>query len=161
VRDTISAGSILVKDDTIFPTGSGIKTDLCVLGWKLVRDLDGYGMDRVIENAGWSFFCHASEVRAGSFGMNGPKMICRAITEILKNPQLERFNALEIAKVSSSGSIRFPGIWHVTVSAHARHIQQGLFLFAAKDSVGRESPKGGIPGEIMGLTNAKTPALSF
>jgi hypothetical protein len=34
--------------------------------------------------------------------------------------------------VARVGSVRFPGIWFVTVSAYPRHIQESLFLFSAK-----------------------------
>jgi hypothetical protein len=161
VQDAIKVGNILIKDGTLLPTSLHIESEPCVPGWKLVTQLDGYELGRVVEKAGWAFFYNAAEVKAGAFGTNGPKMARRAIARILKNPKLERFNCLEISKGSSLGSVRFPGIWYVTVSAHARHIQQDLFLFRAQDSLGHEPAKNKISGERTELASSETPALSF
>jgi hypothetical protein len=60
-------------------------------------------------------------------------MVRRGIDRILGNPKSERFNSLEITRVTSVGSERFPVVHYVTVSAHTRHIQESLILFCAKD----------------------------
>jgi hypothetical protein len=161
VPNTIKAGDVLIKGGTLLPEPLRIESAPCVPGWELVAEFDGRGLNRQIEKAGWAFFCNAAEVKAGAFGANGPKMVRSAIARILKNPKLERFNSLEITKVSSLGSVRFPGIWYVLVSARARHIQRDLFLFRAQDPLGHEPTKNKIPGESAELASSKTPALSF
>ena len=124
----IKTGAVLIRENTLLPPNFGFKSESCVPGWKVVTDLDGYALDRKIRKAGWTFFCIATVVKATVFGINGQKMVRRAIERILRHPKLERFNSLEIEGVGSVGSARFPGIAHVTVSAKPRHIQQSLFL---------------------------------
>jgi hypothetical protein len=41
----------------------------------------------------------------------------------------DRFNCLEISRVAAKS---FLGLPYVTVAAHQRHIQEGLFLFRPK-----------------------------
>ncbi len=126
----IKTGAVLIREDTVLPTDLAFKSERCVPGWKIVTDLDGYALDRQIRKAGWTFFCIATVARATVFGIDGQKMVRRAIERILKNPKFGRFNSLEIEGVGSVGSGRFPGIAHVTVSGKPRHIQQSLFLSA-------------------------------
>jgi hypothetical protein len=65
-------------------------------------------------------------------------MVRRAIERILGDPRSERFNAMEITRVTSLDSQRFPVVHYVSVSAHSRHIQESLILFSAKDPQRRQ-----------------------
>jgi hypothetical protein len=60
-------------------------------------------------------------------------MVRRAIEHILANPKSTKFNSLEITRVASTGSGRFPLVWYVTVSARLRHIQESFSLCHAED----------------------------
>ena len=104
-------------------------------GWRSVKNLDGYALGRKIHAAGWTFFCLAYETKATVFGIDGEKMVRRAIERILANreAQAEKFNSLEIVRVASLASKRFLGIHHVTVSAQSRHIQESPIIFQVKD----------------------------
>jgi hypothetical protein len=134
MADKIKTGSILIEDGTLLPTGVQFESEPYLLGWRLVKDLDGYGVDRKIQSAGWRFFCLAGEIEATVFGLDEEKMVRRAIARILSNPKTETFNSLEITRVTSVGSERFPVIHHLTVSAHSRHLQKSLILSSAKRS---------------------------
>jgi hypothetical protein len=89
----------------------------CVPGWRLVKDFDAYALDREIRKTGWTFFCLAREIKATVFGMDRQKMKCRAIERIiLASTKSEKFNALEITRVASVGSVRFPLVRYLTIS---------------------------------------------
>jgi len=138
--DTNRARIILIREDTPLPANVSIESEAFLPGWRLIKDLDGYGLDRKIREAGWTFFCLAGETRATVFGIDREKMVRRAIEQILgnrvlANPRWEKFNSLEITQVASVASKRFLGVRYVTVSARSRHIQQGIGLIAAKDFV--------------------------
>ena len=60
--DTIKTGTILIKDGTLLPESLRFESEPCVPGWRLVTDLDGYGLDRKIREAGWTFFCLAGQL---------------------------------------------------------------------------------------------------
>ena len=133
MADTIKTGTILIKEGTLLPEALRLESESYLPGWRLVKDLDGYGLDREIQKTGWTFFFLAGEIRATMFGIDVQKMVRRAIERILRDPKSERFSSLEITRVTSVGSERFPGVHFVTVSANSRHIQKSLILFGAKD----------------------------
>ena len=128
--DTIKAGNILIKDGTFLPDALRFESEPCAPGWRLVQNLDGYGLDRTIHEAGWTFFCLAGEIKATVFGLDGQKTLRRAVKRILARLKSEKFNSLEITGVASK---RFLGVPYASVSARPRHVQESMFLFRAKD----------------------------
>jgi hypothetical protein len=89
-------------------------------------------LDRAIRPARWNFFCLSGEIEATVFGLDEEKMVHRAIERILASPKTANFNSLEITRVTSVGSERFPVVHYLTVSAHSRHLQESLILSSAK-----------------------------
>jgi len=131
--DTIKPGTILIKEGTLLPEAVRFESEPCVPGWRLVKDLDGCGLDRKIRDAGWTFFCLAGQLGATVFGIDEQKTLSRAVGQILANLESAEFNSLEIMRVTSEASKRFLGVRYVTVSAQSRHIQESAFLFGAKE----------------------------
>jgi len=131
--DTIKPGTILIKEGTLLPEAVRFESEPCVPGWRLVKDLDGCGLDRKIRDAGWTFFCLAGQLGATVFGIDEQKTLSRAVGQILANLESAEFNSLEIMRVTSEASKRFLGVRYVTVSAQSRHIQESAFLFGDKD----------------------------
>ena len=128
--DTIKTGTILIKEGTVLPKAPPFESEPCASGWRLVKNLDGYGLDRKIHEAGWTFFYLAGEIKAIAFGFDRQKTARRAVKRILANLKSEKFNSLEITRVASK---RFLGVPYASVSAHSRHIQESAFLFRAQD----------------------------
>ena len=127
---TIKTGTILFKDGTFLPDALRFESEPCATGWRLVKDLDGYGLDRKIHEAGWTFFRMAGEIKTIVFGFEGQQKVRRAVKRILASLNSEKFNSLEITRVASK---RFLGVSYVSVAACSRHIQESLFLFCDKD----------------------------
>src|ERR1700738_4804434 len=128
--DSIKTGTILIKEGTLLPEVLRFESEPCATGWRLVKNLDGYGLGRKISEAGWTFFWLAGELGATVFGFDGQKTVGRAVKRILANLKLGEFNSLEITRVASK---RFLGLPYASVSAHSRHIQENAFLLRAKD----------------------------
>ena len=126
----VQAGTILIEDGTSLPEALRFESEACARGWRSVKDMDGYGLDRKIREAGWTFFCMAGEIKTIIFGFEGRRRVRRAVKRILARLKMERFNSLEITRVASK---RFLGVPYVSVSARSRHIQESMFLFRAKD----------------------------
>ena len=129
----IKVGTVLIKDNTGLPEGLRVELDPAVAGWRAVKDMDGYGLDRAIQKTGWTFFCLAGEVKATVFGIDNQSMLRRAIERLLARGKWDGFNSLEIADIASVGTKRFPLVRCVMVSAKWRHIQESLFLGCGKD----------------------------
>jgi hypothetical protein len=130
--DTIKTGTILIQEGTLLPTGVPVESDVFLPGWRAVRNLDGYGLGRKIDEADWNFFYLAGEIRATVLGREGVETLRRAVKQILAKRTGQKFNSLEIAKVVSK---RFLGVPYLNVSAHFRHIQQEIGLVPTKDFV--------------------------
>ena len=130
MAETIKTGTILIKDGTFLPDALQFESEPCATGWRLVKNLDVYGLDRKIHEAGWTFFCMAGEIKATIFGFGGQRNVRRAVKRILTNLKLEKFNGVEITKVEAK---RFLGLHYASVSAHSRHIQENAFLLQAED----------------------------
>ena len=142
---TSGVTAVLIREDAPLPANLSIESEIFLPGWRLIKNLDGYGLDREIREAGWTFFCLAGETRATVFGIDEAKMVRRAIEQILgnrvrANPAWGKFNSLEITHVSSVASRRFLGVRCVTVSARSRHIQQCVGLVPPKEFIVRKPP---------------------
>ena len=136
--EVIKTGSILIKDGTSLPDALRFESEPCATGWRLVKDLDGYGLHCKINEAEWTFFCLAGEIKATIFGFDGQKTVRRAVKRILARLKSGKFNSLEITRVALK---RFLGVPYVSVSACSRHIQESLLLSCEKDFRGLGSSK--------------------
>ena len=153
MAEAINMGTIFFKDGTFLPDALQFDSEPCATGWRLVKDLDGYGLDRKIRDAGWRFFCIAGEIKAIVLGFEGQKNVRRVVKRILARLRSEKFNSMEITRVASK---RFLGVPYVSASARSRHIQESLILFSAKDSQGLGASKIDCrPGQSVGLADSK------
>ena len=130
--ETIKTGAVLIREGTLLPEALRFESEPYAPGWRLIENLDGCGLGRIIREAGWSFLW-SCEFGATVFGLDEQKTLCRAVEQILANLESQEFNSLEIMRVASVASKRFLGVRYVTVSAHPRHIQESAPLFRAKD----------------------------
>ena len=130
-----TSGTILIRENTLLPAGLEVESEVFLPGWRVLKNLDRSTLARNIEAANWTFFCLAREIRATVFGIDEEKMVRRAINEILARLKSEKFNSLEITRVTSVASKRFLEVRYVTVFAQSRLIQQGVGVVPAKDSV--------------------------
>jgi hypothetical protein len=143
---TNRARTILIREDTPLPANLPIESEAFLPGWGAVRNLDGYELGRKIEEAGWNFFYLAGEIGAMALGREGPGTLRRAVKRILAKQEGQKFNSLEVTEIISK---RFLGIPFMSVTAHSRHIQQGIGLNLAKDLVLR------IPAAPSGKVETK------
>jgi hypothetical protein len=131
MKEAIQSGSILFKEGTSFPEGFQLDTASYFPGWRSVKGLNGYALDRKTQDAGWTFFYLAGESRASAFGREGEKTVHRAIERILTGLKSERFNSLEVTHVVFK---HFLGVPYATVSFHKRNMQEGMFLLGGSGS---------------------------
>jgi len=124
--ERIKMGTVLIEDDVIFPDSLRVESEPYLNGWRVVKELDGYGLDRKMSEAGWTCFYMADEIKGSAVALDGEKSLCKAVNQILTKLKLKRFNSLEITEVDTK---RFLGLPHTIITAHARHIQESMFLF--------------------------------
>ena len=124
--------TIFIKEDTPLPANLPIESEAFLPGWRVVKNLDRSALARNIEGANWNFFYLAGGIRATVLGRDRSGTLRRAVKCVLAKQEGQKFNSLEITKVVSK---RFLGIPFMSVTAHSRHIQQGIGLVPAKDFV--------------------------
>ena len=126
---TIQVGTILMKDWPGMTKPLSLETEPYSGEWTLLKALDAFALDRKIHEAGWNFFFMASELKAMFFGSLGTAKIQAALKRILEKANSQQFNGLEVTAIVAR---RFLGVPYVTVSAHARHMQQSCYLDSAE-----------------------------
>ena len=58
-----TSGAVFVRENTRLPTGLAVETEPFLPGWRVVRNLDGYGLGRQVEEAKWNFFYLAGDLK--------------------------------------------------------------------------------------------------
>lgn len=132
MADAIKMGTILIREGTFLPTGVPVESDVFLPGWRLVKNLDGDGLDQRFHEAGCTFFSVADEIGATVFGLDEQKTLRRAVEQILAKRESADINSVEILRVAWETSKRFLGVSSVTVSAQSRNVQASAPLFRAK-----------------------------
>src|SRR5712691_4793921 len=125
-------GTVFIREDTRLPATLSIESEAFLPGWRVVKNLDRQALTREVEGANWNFFYLAGEMRATVFGREGLGALRKAVKCVLAKQEGQKFNSVEITKIVSK---RFLGIPFMSVTAHSRHIQQGIGLVPAKDFV--------------------------
>ena len=133
---------LIIRENTLLPTGSAVESEVFLPGWRVVKNLDGYGLGQKIEEAKWYFFYLAGEIRAIALGREELGTLRRAVRQILAKWEGQKFNSLEVTEIIPK---RFLGITFMSVTAHFRHIQQGICLVPAKNFV-LKMPESGSSG---------------
>lgn len=130
MADRTQTGTLFITRDALLPPSLRFESDAYssdsnTHGWRRVTNCDAYGLDRQLREAGWTFFYLAGEISASVLGWGREKALERAIHKALARISAGGFNCLEIAQITAK---RFLGLLYVSVSAHPRHIQEGMFL---------------------------------
>jgi len=120
-----TSGTVFIREHTLMPAGLSIESDAYLPGWRTVRNLDGYGLSRKIEEAKWTFFYLAGDISSIAFGREGSGTLRNAVKRVLAKQGGQRFNSLEITKVVSKWFFVIP---YTRITAHFRHIQEHIGL---------------------------------
>lgn len=126
MANTIKKGTMLIAEGILLPKSLQFESEPYAQGWRLVNNLDTYGMNQQVGQAGWNFFYLAGVLTASVFGNDEEKAIRKAIKQVVAKMRSKHFNCLEITQVVAK---RFLGLPYVSVSAHSRHIQESQVLF--------------------------------
>jgi hypothetical protein len=148
MKDSLTPGTIILKDSVQLPKGVKMETEPCASGWKVLTNMDAYGLDRAICQAGWNFFSLAHTLQVSLIGGQGSSLMKRAINRLVARVNDGKFNALEITDVSAKS---FLGIPYAKISARSRHVQQSIFLV----------PKSAVPPPVKEPGTHITPAPAF
>jgi hypothetical protein len=124
MTDTITAGSILVEEGTHLPKSLLRQSESHSNGWAAVKDARS-AFEKTIQEEGWTFFFMAGEIKATVFGFDRQKALRAALKRLIAEVRSQRCNSIEITRVMDKSFLKMPC---VSVSAHPRHLQQGVLF---------------------------------
>lgn len=96
--EKIEIGTILIEEGVLFPDSLRAESEPYLNGWRVVKELDGYGLDRKMSEAGWTCFHMAEEIKGSAVALDGEKSLCKAVNQILTK--------LEVGKIQLPGDYR-------------------------------------------------------
>jgi len=117
--------TIFIRENTRLPAGVTLESEAFLPGWRSIKNLDGRELGRKIEKAKWNYFYLAEPLKATVLGRESLATLRKAVQRVLSKKQSQNYNSLEVAKITSK---RFLGVPYLTISAHSRHIQEGMYL---------------------------------
>jgi hypothetical protein len=130
MSENSTSPTIFVREKTLVPAGLAIESESFLPGWRAVKGLNGREIGRKIESAKWNYFYLAGPIRTTVIGHEGLATLRKALKRVLAKPQTRNYNSLEITKTTSR---RVLGVTLLSISAHARHIQEGMYLVPIDD----------------------------
>jgi hypothetical protein len=122
MTDTIKAGNIFIEESAHLPNSQLLQRESRSNGWAAVSNARST-YEKEIPAAGWTFFFMAGEIKATVFGFDKQKMLRAALQRLIENVKSQKCNSIEITRVTDNSFLKVP---YVSVSAHPRHLQQGL-----------------------------------
>jgi hypothetical protein len=122
MTDPISAGSILVEQGTYLPKSLLPRSESNSNGWAAVKDARST-FEKAIQEAGWTLFFMAGEIKANVFGFDRQKARRTALKRLIADAKSQHCNSIEITQIVDKSFLRVP---YVSMSAHPRHLQKGL-----------------------------------
>jgi len=128
IADQMRTGTVFIEEGTPLPDSLKFESEPYSGGWRTVKNFSGHGLDRELRKVGWTLF-DLAQVKASVFGFDREKAARKALNRVLAKVKSDSFNSLEISQVAVK---RFLGLPYVTVSAHARHLQESMFLLHDK-----------------------------
>jgi hypothetical protein len=122
MTEAITAGRRLVEEGTHLPNSLLLQSDSSSNGWAVVKNARA-AFEKAIQDAGWTFFFIAGEIKTTVFGFDRQKIIRSAMKRLIENAKSQHCNSIEITLVTGKSFLKVP---YVSVSAHPRHLQKGL-----------------------------------
>ena len=120
MRDLITVGDLFVQEGTNLPRSLLLPTEINSNGWAAVKG-NPFTFEKTVEEAGWTFFFMAGEIKTTAFGFDKQKALRAALRRLMTDVKSQHCNSIEITGVVSKSFLRLP---YVSVSAHARHLQK-------------------------------------
>ncbi len=121
MTDRIRVGTMLIEDGTHMPESLVVDIEHYSAGWSSIMGSTSVQLGKEIENAGWTFFYMAGEIRGSGFGFSDQSRTARAVARVIRAVKRENCNCLEITQMRRRS---FLGLSYTSLVAHARHIQK-------------------------------------
>ncbi len=108
---------------TLLPEPLELESGSATRWASVAKGVNGRQLAEQLVAAGWTWFYMAGSIRTAGFGFQKQKMLEAALKRSIASAEAQRCNCLEIDDVAVHS---FMGMPYVRVSAHSRHIQEGM-----------------------------------
>ncbi|MGA3019415.1 MAG: hypothetical protein ABSF62_20000 [Bryobacteraceae bacterium] len=122
LTDAIPAGSILMREGMTLPNSPLLQSEPDLNGWEVVKTARST-FEKELQEAGWTWFFMAGEIKTTAFGFDRQKTLRTALQRLIAKVTSQHCNSIEITQVMSNSFLKVP---YVSVSARPRHLQKGL-----------------------------------
>jgi hypothetical protein len=126
MTDEIRVGTMLIEDGTQMPATLVASTEHYAADWSFIMGSTSAQLGQQIDNAGWTFFYMAGQIRESGFGFNEQSRTGRAVARVIHAVRREHCNCLEITQIRRGS---FLGLSYTSLVAHARHIQKSRSFY--------------------------------
>ena len=130
MADPIKAGSILIEEGTYLPRSVSLESGSPSNGWAEMKNARA-PFEKQLEEAGWTFFFMAGELKTTVFGFDREKTLQAALKRLIASVKSQKCNSIEITQVTAKSSLRLP---YLSIAAHSRHLQKGIVFSEAETS---------------------------
>lgn len=124
---SLHIGSILFQEGVLLPQELAFESDRYTVGWRAVRTIDGFAVDRMIRAAGWNLFMIGSAIRTIALGTSA-RTVRYATVRSLGRVHARGFNSAELKAVTQH---HFLGVPYTAVTIQPRHVQQECVIQSA------------------------------
>jgi hypothetical protein len=111
-----------MEPGALLPGGLSLQPSVFSQIWSSVANLDTAALSAELAKAGWTFFYMAGIVRKHAFGFDEETRTRTALGRVIREVRAQHCNCLELTRLVTKS---FLGIPYVSITAHARHIQDG------------------------------------
>jgi hypothetical protein len=98
MKNTIAAGSIMVAGGMHLPSSIVLQDETDSNGWAAIEDARPT-FEKKVQEAGWTFFFMAGEIKAITFGFDKEKAIRTALKRLIADVKSQHCNSIEITRV--------------------------------------------------------------
>jgi hypothetical protein len=120
----VAVGDILIERGTYLPNSLTAPGESSLPGWSAVQS-SRPAFDKEIEDAGWTLFFMAGDIKTTAFGFDRQRSLRSALKKLVAMVKSQSCNSIEITQVTEKSFLKVP---YVSVWAHVRHLQEGQGL---------------------------------
>ena len=100
MTDAIKTGSILIEKGALMPESIRLESKPYSTGWTAVSNLDLNGLDTAVNQAGWTFFFMAGEIKVTVFDFDRQKAVRAACKRLIASVESQGCNCIQITRIT-------------------------------------------------------------
>jgi len=124
----VQVDTMMIQEGLLLPTSLGLESDSYSNGWRVLKDIDSYSLDRRVRALGWHLFFMAEQVKVIVLGRREEKNLRRGLKRIMAKVRSLNFNCVGLTEIVTR---HFLGIPYVAITAHSYHLQESCVIQSA------------------------------